>query len=190
MDGYDFFPSTPEVTEVMLRQIEERASATLREKLEAGDVTVLEPSAGDGKLVDALRARYPNIPESAFTLVEIDSARVMGLRRRYPEADIVHENFVGWSFDAYVEGRQYDLVLMNPPLSNEQGPEHIDNADDLQADNGLLVSVVLGRRTGRSRFAAKIHQRGGGFAKLPAGAFAPSGTTIYTAVCVLPARAE
>ena len=122
---YGWFPSTPELTEIMLEQV----------IFETG-MQALEPSAGSGVLAVAMRNQG----------IEVD---VIERDRRF-QLLLFQQGFrlVGQDFLACQPIQQYDLIVMNPPFSasvHQRGVDliHIKRAyDEFLAVNGQLVSVV------------------------------------------------
>lgn len=122
---YGWFPSTPELTEIMLEQV------VIEARMQA-----LEPSAGSGVLAEAMRNQG----------IEVD------VIERDPRFQLLlfQQGFrlVGQDFLACQPIQQYDLILMNPPFSasiHQRGVDllHIKRAyDEFLAANGQLVSVV------------------------------------------------
>jgi phospholipid N-methyltransferase len=122
---YGWFPSTPELTEIMLEQV------VIEARMQA-----LEPSAGSGELAEAMRNQG----------IEVD------VIERDPRFQLLlfQQGFrlVGQDFLACQPIQQYDLILMNPPFSasiHQRSVDllHIKRAyDEFLAANGQLVSVV------------------------------------------------
>ena len=79
-----------------------------------GTARVLEPSAGDGVLVAAVKAAHP---DAEVTAVECDPGRVALLRRRYGAA--WHGTFQDFADHASMDPAfdPFDAVVMNPPFT-------------------------------------------------------------------------
>jgi predicted RNA methylase len=122
---YGWFPSTPELTEIMLEQV----------IVEAG-MQALEPSAGSGILAEAMQNQG----------IEVD---VIERDRRF-QLLLFQQGFrlVGQDFLTCQPMQLYGLILMNPPFSasvHQRGVDlvHIKRAyDEFLTPNGQLVSVV------------------------------------------------
>lgn len=117
--GIDFFPTPPSVCIEMVE---------LAEITEGMDV--LEPSAGNGNIADAIK----NI-----TGVVCDVCEVSSELRAILEAK--GYNVVDFDFLSYEE-KKYDRILMNPPFSNRMDAEHIRHAYSLLKPNGRIVAIA------------------------------------------------
>lgn len=148
---------------------------------------ILEPSAGEGALADAL-CKFYGIQPAQIRCVETDPWRVAVLRRKgYPVLEGRFQDRVG---DL---GGLFDLVLMNPPFT-EPGDKlayiaHVELAWSLLAPGGALVAVVpngfasrADKRTAGLRALAEEH---GWTDTLPERAFEESGTGVRSMVLIL-----
>lgn len=115
-------------------------------------VRVLEPSAGEGHLGEAIRNR---LPYAEITCVEPDPARAAVLRRLDGVANEVVEatleDYLTTVSAAAAAGhwRPFDLVVMNPPFTlkgrREAWAEHvlaIDDHPDLLAPGAHISAIV------------------------------------------------
>lgn len=97
---------------------------------------VLEPSAGQGGLVDL-------IPELAFTqCVEISElhCEILKAKGHYVErADFLKWNITG----------KYDRIVMNPPFSEGRWQAHLEHAAGMLADNGRLIAILPASSKGK-----------------------------------------
>lgn len=157
--------------------------------------TALEPSAGTGRIVDALLARG-----ALVVAVERDQLRRGDLQLREtaesrrgrklfaPAVD----DFMDYQADPRDAPVRFDRVVMNPPFRRVGRGDHIDHvrrAFDLLAPGGVLVAVlpagVLFRRDRRyTEFRTWCAHRGSVDA-LPDGSFRESGTDVSTVVARL-----
>jgi hypothetical protein len=98
------------------------------------DAQVLEPSAGHGALVDALRRAEPSAVVDA---VEINPDLRNLLRKKgvaVVAADILSESFA--------PGTLYSRIVMNPPFEDGQSIDHVKRAWEFLAPGGRLVAIV------------------------------------------------
>lgn len=138
--------------------------------------TVLEPSAGDGALADACRARGANsvicceiVPNEADKLI----------RKGY-------NTYVGDFMDAKF-CVVYSRIVMNPPYTRDLYIMHVMHALTLLARGGRLVAIVPGERPSE-RLADLLDSTRGvtwGTRPLRPGAFKSSGTAIRTCVLIV-----
>lgn len=149
------------------------------------ELTVLEPSAGEGALAIPCRNAGHTVvcvelhPERAGTL------RALGLITR--QADFLHMGAVDF-------GRLFDRILMNPPFDRGLDVDHVTHALQFLAPGGTLVAVMSAGVEFREDaktvvFRREVERRGGRFRDLPAGSFAEAGTNVNTCLCIINGRA-
>lgn len=145
------------------------------------DPRVLEPSAGEGALIDALKKVCP---QARVDAVEVHAGRAEQLQRRHPDANVRQANFLALD----IEPGLYDAVLMNPPFYGTHWIEHIAKAVDCLRPGGKLVAILpataqIGeqkKQKGARQWLGKVGDYR--FFSLPVGAFAESGTNVSTVV--------
>ena len=125
-----FYPSTPEVIELMLAP---HVHEWRRDKVRylSGIKRILEPSAGKADIADYLCEKFDYKPESIFCC-EIDEDLIHILQGKgYP---VIEKDFL-----RLAEPYQFDLVIMNPPFTN--AADHILKAwDVLKMFGGEIVA--------------------------------------------------
>ena len=82
-------------------------------------MTVLEPSAGTGRILEALPCIRPN---GSVVAVELDFKLAEAIRKSGQADDVFCSNFLSWK---HPDGHLFDRVVMNPPFSNGQDTDHI-----------------------------------------------------------------
>jgi 16S rRNA G966 N2-methylase RsmD len=154
--------------------------------------TVLEPSAGEGALARAaLRADCGHV-----TAIENDPKAVRLLSLLADRVNVRDEHNMSVDgrdfFDvtpaSYPDG--FDVVMMNPPFSNEQEVEHVLHAWEFVKPGGRLVAImsnaVQSRTTGRYKIFADFLQRNDATIRQnPASSFKESGTNVNTVTVVI-----
>jgi len=140
------------------------------------DAVVLEPSAGRGALVEG-------IPKSQVRCCELDPEN-----REY----LLNEGYtlVGDDFMEFDPGYMFDVILANPPFTNNQDIRHVQHMYDLLADGGVLVSVMsIGWKTGNNKlqkeFRNWLQEKEATVIEIDQGAFRSSGTSIATCLVKL-----
>lgn len=161
--GNDFFPTPKETARRMVA--------------EAGiepDMTVLEPSAGNGNIAEVIRAAgvNPDVVEQSPRLREILEAKGF--------------NLAGQDFMDVKEGG-YDRIIMNPPFSNGQDAEHIHHAYTLLKPGGKLVAIagegIFFRNDAKAtEFRQWLENVGGTSEQLPEGTFKDAALMATTGV--------
>ncbi|EPH5323765.1 class I SAM-dependent methyltransferase [Escherichia coli] len=96
---------------------------------------ILEPSAGTGAILRAIR---DTAPEAMCDAVEINSGLVRYLRENFNGVRVQCGDFMEWQPVQY-----YSRIIMNPPFSHGQDIRHILRAFSLLRPGGVLVAVCL-----------------------------------------------
>lgn len=129
----DFYPTPEKLIDKMLDGLEWKMIHT-----------ILEPSAGKGNIVEALREKQ-KFNNKWYTTIKLDIDCIESdenLRAVLKEKNIrvVHDDFL-----TYDTMKEYDLIIMNPPFSN--GCKHLLKALELQQRNGGAVVCLLNAET-------------------------------------------
>jgi len=137
--------------------------------------SVLEPSAGVGRIASAIRQ------VGAFvTCWEIDPKRAEKL------PSVANSVNLG-DFLTAEPNPVFDRVVMNPPFARQADIDHVLHAAKFLRDSGKLVAImsasVLFRDNAKtSGFRQFVETRGGSFERLPDAAFKSSGTMVNTCI--------
>lgn len=169
----DFFPTPPAVVERLVELAE----------IEPGHA-VLEPSAGEGAIVQALAGLAASVE-----CIELNPARCEALRGRRPDGSVTQGDFLSVSPQA-----RFDRIVMNPPFAKRQDVFHVLHATKFLRPGGRLVAVMGAGVTFRDdrigqAFRQTFEAMGGTMEELPEGSFRESGTSVRTVVVTLEARA-
>ena len=165
-----FFPTPASVAEELLQ------FAALKQPQ-----FVLEPSAGSGSLIDAIRKKYPG---TSISYCEINCFLLDLLRAKYERSDTVH--FIGRDFldiDVANVQQRFDGIVLNPPFEDRADISHTLAAYKLLAPRGVLAAIVsegtfFRTDTKTVAFRDFLESRKAQVSCLPAGSFATSGTQI------------
>ena len=172
--GIDFFPTPPALADRIVRE------ADIQEGM-----SVLEPSAGKGDLLDAVRRAQPD--------ARLEAVELSGDLRELLDAK--GYALVGSDFEKH-DGR-YDRIVMNPPFSDSRDIKHVRRAYDMLNPGGRLVAIMGEGAFFRSDKSAAdfrewLDSVGGYSEKLPEGsfksAFRPTG--VATRLVVIDQRAR
>lgn len=147
---------------------------------------VLEPSAGTGRLLEALPGVLP-FPGQRQTCcdvvaVEINHGLAESLRAGGLAQTVIAADFLELATD---ELGQFDCILMNPPFGNAADIQHIKKALELLASGGRLVAICANGPRQRSALLPLVEAAGGTWEDLPAGSFKDSGTGVSAALLVV-----
>ena len=141
------------------------------------ECSVIEPSAGKGRISDEIHKRNPK------NLVCFEINNGMELYLNDKEYDVYYRNFLE------VDSNEVsaDRIVMNPPFSKHQDIEHVYKAYDCLNPGGILVSVMSTSHTFRTDkkselFREFLKQSGAEVEILPEGSFKESGTMVNTCV--------
>lgn len=140
--------------------------ALARRMVELADVRpghrVLEPSAGTGRLLQALP------PGCDVTAVEINTTLARHINARCADFLSLSPADIG----------PFHRIVMNPPFTNAQDVRHILHARQFLAPGGALVALCANgprQRAALQHLATQWHD-------LPAGSFASEGTGVNVAL--------
>ncbi len=139
---------------------------------------VLEPSAGLGRIYQAIRRADP---DCYVSMVEIDGdlcAELWRLIDSDTRAALICRDF--FTTDARHHGEGYDSIVMNPPFKQGEDIRHIRHAQGLLKPGGRLVTLCYDGAAQNKilRPAADKWER------LPARSFASEGTGAGVALAV------
>ena len=117
-------------------------------------ISVLEPSAGKGDIVDWLKRRqnttyYGHKGTLRFSKLDIDCVEIdkeLSATLKGKGLFVVHNDFL--HFETM---KKYDLIFMNPPFSN--GDAHLLKAISMQERYGGMVVCILNAETIRNPFS-------------------------------------
>lgn len=154
----NFFPTPREIIDKMLGHA----------RIQNG-MTVLEPSAGRGDLIDALAPLGVDVVAYEIIPRLVNIVRTRGHRCRIGDFLAVRPGDL----------EPVDRVFMNPPFERGSDAKHIQHAFHFLKPGGLLVSVAT--QTTCRRLEEWASDRRGYVVELPAGAFLKSARP--TAVC-------
>jgi len=143
---------------------------------------VLEPSAGDGAILDAIREREGDTPQ--LVACEINHSLVDILEAKGYE--VIHGDFM----QTCVSTQEFDRVLMNPPFERLADIDHVEHAFERLKSGGRLVSVMsLGaffQSTKKAKaFQAFCDEAGAEVVDLPEGSFKAAGTGVASKLVII-----
>ena len=144
---------------------------------------VLEPSAGTGRLLDALispdQTGWNCAPVSRLVAVELNQELAKRLRVTYACADVHEKDFLGCNGDL----GKFDRVLMNPPFQNGDDIKHIQHALTMLKPGGMVVALCANG----PRQEAKLRPIATSWEELPTDTFKDSGTGVRAVLLTIEA---
>lgn len=144
--------------------------------------TVLEPSAGQGHIADAIKGAFAN---AKIHCVELNPNHCERLRQKGYKPN--ESNFL----DIKPANKTVDYVIMNPPFSEEI--EHIKHALKFVKNDGMLVSIasstILSKNTKKNKDFRTWFERNNGYEyDLPPNSFKESGTGVSAKILAIGSR--
>ncbi len=151
---------------------------------------MLEPSAGLGRLLQALPGVSPFPGSNRQTLVQVVAVEINRdlaehLRQSGLAGTVVCADFLECTAEQL--GGLFDVVLMNPPFADAVDIKHILHAVGMLAPGGRLVAICANGPRQQQILRALIDHRGGAWQDLPADTFKEEGTSVRTALITIPA---
>ena len=154
----------------------------------AGLVTgmrVLEPSAGTGRLLEALPGIVPfgqvRQSELQVVAVEVNTALAAHLACSGLASTVRCADFLQCRADVGDLGL-FDVVLMNPPFAQGADIEHINHARTMLRPGGRLVALCANGPRQNASLRPMVEARGGEWEDLPADTFKEEGTGVRVAL--------
>lgn len=145
--------------------------------------TILEPSAGEGAIADAVLRRCPWAAPN-LDLNEIQPEKVKFIKGK-GYANVLQYDFLSSDFSK----AGYDKIVMNPPFAKQADIKHVLKAWELLNAGGRLVSIMSAavkfRSTNLTTAFREIIAKHGVIEDVPEGAFKESGTNVSTVMVVL-----
>jgi hypothetical protein len=141
---------------------------------------ILEPSAGSGSLIDAVRQSYSGVH---LSYCELNCFLLDLLREKYDGSPDVH--FLGrdcLEIDPNHHER-FDRIIMNPPFEQGQEIDHVLHACRLLTPKGILTAIVSAgvfhRKDKKAeKFRSALEKSKAFVQQLPDDAFKSSGTMV------------
>jgi hypothetical protein len=166
-----YYPSPDAVCDAMIKETDIRDG-----------FQILEPSCGDGRILDAVKRhlqgnRYSGARRNVQAVgVEVDAARAAMAKSKGHA--VMQANFLDVAPDA-----RFDLVLMNPPFAGKHYLKHIQHALKFLKPGGRLVSVLPLTAWEDTRNPLPK----GRWEHLPVASFAECGTNVSTGLFIVTA---
>ncbi len=148
--------------------------------------TILEPSAGQGHIVDKIKERVDNI--SKCGIVHICENLPENVHILEEKGYVVEGEFFEFASECVKYDARYDRVIMNPPFERQADIDHVTAAFGLLAPGGVLIAVMSAGALFRENQKATefretiLNPHGTYVERLPEGAFKTSGTMVSTII--------
>lgn len=129
---------------------------------------ILEPSCGDGRIMDALQRGRGN--DRTVVGIEVDARRAAQARAKGHSVRIANFLEVEPTGD-------FDLVVMNPPFAGQHWQKHVAHALKFLRPRGKLLCILPA-----SAEITAVETFRGNWRNLPLRSFAESGTNVSTGI--------
>jgi phospholipid N-methyltransferase len=152
---------------------------------------VLEPSAGTGNILRAIREATGG--GVVRTAIEINARLCDRLRVVEAGASVINCDFLEYlpvavdNEKAEVTQGRFDRILMNPPFENAQDIKQIKHALRMLKPGGRLVAICANGPRQNAQLRPLVEQCGGEWENLPPDTFRESGTGVNAALLTLTA---
>jgi protein-L-isoaspartate O-methyltransferase len=134
---------------------------------------VLEPSAGTGRIIDAIRRKAHGY---AITAVELNC----NLAHRLRMVDCVDDTHQADFLECNGNLGQFERILMNPPFANADDIKHITHALTMLKPGGRLVAICANGPRQQDKLRPIVEDMRGTWEELPPDTFTSAGTSVRT----------
>ena len=177
---YQFFGTPPEVADYILEYLPKECTETGFVYIKDTD-KVLEPSAGQGSIINAIHRINPNVMVDCFEAMAENKEVLQTLS---------NVNILGDDFLQSDTNIKYDLIVANPPFANNQDIDHVVRMYEHLKPSGTLISImsphfIMASDKKSKAFRWFINHETAETHYLEEGAFQESGTNIRTAFVII-----
>lgn len=162
---FQFFATPPKLADELVRR------ADINKKH-----SILEPSAGQGAIVDAIIRKVGNTTVDCCELMDINNSILL----YHPNINLIGNDFLlipkQWN-------NHYDRIIANPPFNKNQDIDHVMKMYDCLKEGGRLVCICskswsFGSQKKQVQFKKWLHDLGAIVEEIENGAFKESGTSV------------
>jgi len=146
---------------------------------------ILEPSAGQGAIIDAIHRKLGS--DATIFVVELMDLNRKMLNEKYGDKILMAGQK---DFLVLQNSHIFDWIIANPPFTKNQDIDHVKKMYELLAPDGVMVSIMspswtFGSQKKQVEFRNWLDEVGAEVHKVEAGAFKESGTTIESRIVVI-----
>jgi hypothetical protein len=141
--------------------------------------SILEPSAGQGAIVNAINKQYPNKVVQCYELMDVNRS----ILTKIPTVELIGEDFL-------LNTQTFDRIIANPPFSKNQDIDHVYKMYESLNTGGRLVSIMSThwRQSSNKKetiFRGWLENIDASIYPIQKGAFKESGTMIESCIVVI-----
>jgi hypothetical protein len=144
--------------------------------------TILEPSAGQGSIINAIQRYYgKGRMVHCYELMPVNQA----ILKKISRIDFLGDDFLNCNyFD------KFDRIIANPPFSKNQDIQHIYKMYDCLKSGGRIVTIAskhwqLSNNKTETEFRNWLNSVNAEINEIPAGKFKDSGTMISSVMIII-----
>lgn len=152
--------------------------------------SILEPSAGQGHIVDVIQETIIEEDLDYVPNIEVfDCYELMAENRKVLEENLFI-NIAGEDFLQASSEYKYDRIIANPPFSKNQDIDHIKKMYEVLNENGRIVTIasthwIHSSNKKETEFREWLEEINAEIIHLEAGSFKESGTMVETVILVI-----
>lgn len=142
--------------------------------------TILEPSAGQGAIIEHINKQCNVVPE-CFELMETNK---IILNKTDLKFDLIGDDFLKSN------GKEYSKIIANPPFSKNQDITHVYKMFDKLARGGRIVTIMSkhwqnSTNKKETQFREFLEELNAEITEINSGEFKESGTSIATVIVTI-----
>lgn len=122
----EFFPTPTPIIKKMLAPYKCKISEFNHDGYKTGEMTILEPSAGKGDILDFLKGNVK--PQNVYCIEKNPELQMILKEKKY---QLLGEDFLRYTGDLI-----FDLIIMNPPFS--EGDKHLLHAWNILIEGDIV----------------------------------------------------
>lgn len=168
---FQFFPTPADIADWLIELADLKA-----------EHRILEPSAGQGAIIDAIVRQFPEMMVECFEVMPENAA----ILEKHNSASVIGYDFLKTD----IEDESFDRIIANPPFSKNQDIDHINDMFQCLKSGGRIVSVVskhwqLSNNKKETEFREWLESADAEIHDIEAGKFKESGTMISCCIIVI-----
>ena len=146
-------------------------------------LTVLEPSAGQGAIINAIHALQPSLTVDYCELMDVNRM----ILEKISNVRFMCDDFLELPEDGNF---QYDRIIANPPFNKNQDIDHIKKMYNHLKEGGILVTLcskhyIQSKNKKETSFNNWLIKLDALINVIPSGTFKKSGTNVETILIVI-----
>lgn len=150
------------------------------------DDRVLEPSAGQGAIINAINRVHPYMVVDCFELMDVNRTVLFGMDK----AVLIGTDFMDIDTQKEYADNAFDVVVANPPFSKNQDIDHVRKMYEYTKSPGRIVTIMSNHWRSSSNkketeFRAWLYSQRHDIYEIEAGEFKESGTSIAACIVVI-----